>query len=238
MDETGDIDFNATLAAAALRQSRNGTASLPLRPDREDLYRKRRHRSCRRLVIFAVDLSDSMGEGPQNRMGAALGAALALVRASYLSRDQVCLVTFRDTEARIAVPPTTSITLLRQRLKRLAVGGATPLADGLRKSLQVSRQARLKHSGIDPLLVMISDGEATSAITPGGDPVREALDAARELRREQIPAIIIDTSTGLKAPGIMPRMAEILGTGCHRLHALTAGEVLELIDRAALETEE
>jgi Mg-chelatase subunit ChlD len=179
-----------------------------------------------------------MGEGPQNRMGAALGAALALVRESYLSRDQVCLVTFRDNEARVAVPPTTSITLLRQRLKRLAIGGATPLADGLRKSLQVARQARLKHSGIDPLLVIISDGEATSAMTPGGDPVQEALDTVRELRRERIPAIMIDTSNGLKAPGIMPRMAEILGTGCHRLHALTAGKVLELIDRSAMETEE
>ncbi len=168
-------------------------------------------------------------------MGAALGSALALTRESYLNRDLVSLVTFRDTQARVVIPPTSSIFLVRQRLKRLAIGGATPLADGLRKALQVVRQARAKQVGIDPLLVVISDGEATSAIIPGGDPVQDAFDAASELHREGIPAIMIDTSTGLKIPGIMPPLAKIFATSCHKLHNLTTGKVLELIDRSEVE---
>jgi magnesium chelatase subunit D len=145
-------------------------------------------------------------------------------------------VTFRDVQAQVAVPPTSSVYLVRQRLKRLAIGGATPLADGLSKALQVIRQARVKQAGIDPLLVVISDGAATAPATPGGDPVQEAFDMANLLHREGIPAIIIDTSTGLQNPGIMPDLAKRLETTCHRLHHLTAGQVLELIDPS--ETEE
>ncbi len=174
-----------------------------------------------------------MGDGPRNRIGAALGSALSLAGESYLNRDQVCLVTFRDTGAQVLVPPTNSITLLRQRLRRVAIGGATPLAAGLYKVLQVVRQSRAKSPGSQPLLVLISDGEATSSIKPGAEPLEEAMDAARQLHREQIPAILIDTSSHLKAGSCMPRLTDIFETACNRLHLLTAGKVLELIDRSA-----
>jgi magnesium chelatase subunit D len=226
------IDVSATLAAVAQRQIRTGEPSLPLRPSLDDLQCKVYQRSRRRLIVFALDLSDSMGDGLQNRMGAALGAALTLTRESYLNRDLVSLVTFRDNAARVIVPPTGSVYLVRQQLKRLAIGGATPLGDGLRKSLQVIRQSRVKLPGIAPLLVVISDGEATSPAHPGGDPIEEAVAAARALQREDIPAIMIDTSSGLNKTGIMPRLAEILGTRCHHLQSLTAGKVLALIDRS------
>lgn len=230
--DTNAIDVGSTLAATAIRQGSDGSPALPLRPVREDLHGKVHQALRRRLVVFAVDLSDSMGAGPQSRLGAALGAALALTRESYLNRDQVSLVTFRDTAAQVVVPPTGSIYLVRRRLKKLAIGGATPLADGLGKALQVIRQARVKYSGIDPLLVLISDGEATSAIRPDGDPVAEALEAAKALHREQIPAILIDTSNSVKSVGIMPRLAEILAVPCRRVHALNASRLLDLIDRS------
>lgn len=214
----------------ATRQALAGDARLPLHPRWTDLQNKIHQRLRKRLVVFAVDLSDSMGDGPQDRMSAALGAALALAGESYRSRDMVSLITFREQTAAVIVAPTGNINLVRQQLKKVAIGGATPLADGLTKVLQVIRQARTKHPGIAPLLVLISDGEPTAPVSRGGDPVRETLDVANQLRRELIPAIMIDTSSSLGRPGIMPRLAEIMASRCHRLHAPTAGRVLELID--------
>ncbi|HKL27397.1 MAG TPA: VWA domain-containing protein [Desulfuromonadales bacterium] len=226
----GGIDVSATLAAAAVRQALDGRRNLPLQPTRHDLWRRVHRKSHRRLVILAVDLSDSMAEGPKTRMSAALGAALSLTAESYLNRDLVSVVTFRDRQARVLVPPTASVYLVRRRLQRVTVGGATPLADGLLTSLRIIGQMRVKHPGIEPLLVLVSDGEATCALRSEGDPAADALQAARSLRRQGCRTVLIDTSIEPKSSNLMPRIAEILAVGRHRLHHITAGRLLDLLD--------
>jgi len=121
-----------------------------LRP--EELRLKLRQLRPHRLVVFAVDTSDSMGDGPEAGMRAALGAALALAGEAYLNRDLVSLVTFRGETAQTLVPPTNSVARLRRSLGRLPVGGATPLAAGIRQARQVIRQARAREPGLDSLL--------------------------------------------------------------------------------------
>lgn len=200
-----------------------------LRPLPADLQQKVFQRTRRRLVVLAVDLSDSMGDGPNHRMSAALGTALTLAQQSYLNRDQVSLVTFRDQAARVVIPPTGSVTLVRRKLGKLAIGGATPLADGLLTALQVIRQAQGKQSGLEPLLVLLSDGEATAPRAPGGDPTREAMEAAGRIRQAKVPVLLIDTSIGLQTSSMMPQLADFFATRRHRLQSLTAGQVLELI---------
>ncbi len=218
------------MSRAAARQRFTNPPVSSLRPLPTDLRQKVFQRTRRRLVVLAVDLSDSMGDGPSNRMSAALGTALALAHQSYLNRNQVSLVTFRDQVAQVVFPPTGSVTLVRRKLGRLAIGGATPLADGLLTSLRVIRQAQGKHPGLEPLLVLLSDGEATAAKAPGGDPVREAMEAAGKIRQARIPVLLIDTSLGLQKSSLMPQLADFFATHRHRLHSLTAGQVLELID--------
>ena len=216
--------------AAVLRQTPNNRQVLPLRPTPHDLWHKVHRASHRRLVILAVDLSDSMAEGPKMRMRAALGAALSLTAESYLRRDLVSVVTFREQRARVPVPPTASLLLVRRNLQKVHIGGATPLADGLATSLRIVRQVSIKHPGIEPLLVLISDGEATCALQAGGDPAADALHEVRRLQRQGVQMVLIDTSTQPAAANLMPRIAEILATRRHRLHHLTAGRLLDLID--------
>lgn len=163
-------------------------------------------------------------------MRAALGAALSLTAASYLKRDLVSVVTFRDRRAQVLVPPTTSLHLVRRNLQKVRIGGATPLADGLATSLRIIRQVSIKHPGIEPLLVLISDGEATCALQEGGDPAADALHEVRRLRRQGLQTVLIDTSIQPAAANLMPRIAEILAVRRHRLHHLTAGRLLDLID--------
>jgi magnesium chelatase subunit D len=195
-----------------------------------DLYCQKRLRRHHRLVVFVVDTSDSMGDGPLANMSAALGAAMAVARDTYLNRDMVSLVTFRGQDAQTLVPPTTSIHLLRQSLSRLPVGGATPLSAGLQQAKQVINQCCGKDPNLEVLLVLISDGEATVSEHPGNDPQQECLTTAQQLDRQQVTALIIDTRRGTSGPGFMQRLAKAFKVPCHHVQHLQADKVFELIN--------
>jgi len=67
----------------------------------------------------------------------------------------------------------------------------------------LERQRRRVRDSL-PLLVLITDGRAN--FSRGGDPVEEALRAARRVAEAHIPAVVIDTerqfvSLGLGGPG-------------------------------------
>ncbi len=198
----------------------------------EDLHLQVRYRPGRRLVVFVIDTSDSMGDGPTARITAALGASLTLVSRAYLNRDQVCLITFRDQTARLVVSPTASVALVRQEMQHLPVGGATPLAAGLQKAREVIRQARLKDQGVAPLLVLISDGEATVPLDPGAEPNAEALALAKRMYQEKIPALLIDTLESRKRQNLMPQLARALGVECRHIQDLRSEQVLQLIEQS------
>jgi magnesium chelatase subunit D len=186
-------------------------------------------------VLFAVDASDSMGDGPETRMAAALGAATALARRAYLNRDQVALVTFRDRAATLSVPITSSVQRVRDRLRQLTVGGATPLADGLRLARDIFRQARRKDPTLDAVLVLISDGEATVALQRGGDPCADALEIAGQLRQDGVASVLIDTGSAAGRARLLPRLAAALDGHCRRLQELSGGDILHLLDIATPE---
>jgi len=224
------LDLGRTLNHAIIRQVRSPGSHPGLRLTEEDLHLQVRSRQSRRLVVFVIDTSDSMGDGPTARISAALGASIALAANSYLNRDQVCLVTFRDREAQIVVPPTNSVTKLRQQLQSLPIGGATPLAAGLKKARQLILQARIKSPAVEPLMVLLSDGEATVALENGGDPTEEVLSIARQMHQEKIRALIIDTNASYNHLSLMPRLAQALGSVYQQIHELRSGEVLQLIE--------
>jgi len=215
------------------RNLADGAAALPLRPAAADWHHQRFAQRPRRLVLFAVDVSDSMGDGPETRMAAALGAAVAFARRAYLHRDQVALITFRDRAAALTVPPTGSVRRVRDRLSQLAVGGATPLADALRLARDTIRRARRRDPELDAVLVLVSDGEATVPLRRNGDPFADALAIARQLRRDGVASILIDTGTAAPQQRRLPHLAEILGGPCRRLRELTARDILELLDTPA-----
>jgi len=195
-----------------------------------DLHLQLRSQRPRRLTVFAIDTSDSMGDSPTVRMSAALGAIAALASRAYLNREQVCLITFRDRHAQVAVPPTDSVMRIRQQLNRLPVGGATPLAAGLQKAGQVINQARRKDRAVEVLLVLVSDGEATMPLHANADPVHEALEIALQLGQQGVPALVIDTAPGDRHRNNMQRIAEALGTSCQHIYNLQASQILQLIE--------
>ena len=81
------------------------------------------------LVIFVVDAS---GRWPRaTGCPAVSGATLSLLRDAYQRRDKVAVITFRQQDAQLLLPPTSSVHIASRRLARFDTGGKTPLAQGL-----------------------------------------------------------------------------------------------------------
>ena len=150
----------ATVRAATVRAAtvRGATPRIRLAPaDLREAVREGREGN---LVLFAVDASGSMAA--RQRMRAVKGAVLSLLLDAYQRRDKVGLVTFRGAGAELALPPTSSVEAAARRLAGLPAGGRTPLAAGLARAARVLAAERLRDPRRRALLVVVTDGRATS----------------------------------------------------------------------------
>ncbi len=223
-----EVALEASLRAAARRSGSLGRVLAA------DLHKKIRRRWRYPLIVFLVDASESMGEGAVARMAAAKGAVLALLRAAYIERCRVALVAFRGEWAEILLPPTRSIALARERLRRLPIGGATPLADGLWSAWRLIRRERARFPGARPLLVVISDGEANVPLEPGRKVIEEVLDIAARMSSEGIPALVIDSCPPDGRHQEMARLARAFGGEVRHLERPRSSQVLELLREKGL----
>ena len=134
-----DLAFDATIRTAAPFQRRRAAEraerKLAFVVKRQDLQKKVRVRRAANLVLFVVDASWSMAAA--ERMEATKGAILSLLHDAYQRRDQVGLVVFQREEARVVLPPTSSVELAQQALRDIPVGGKTPLSAGLLAAYRV-----------------------------------------------------------------------------------------------------
>lgn len=159
---------------------------------REDIRLVRFKAPTERTAIFAVDAS---GSAALARLAEAKGAVEILLSECYVRRDTVALIAFRGSAAEIVLPPTNALARARRALAGLPGGGGTPLASALdlvgKLADQVARRGRT------PIAVLLTDGRANVARdgTPGRPKAEEdALAAARQLRMQRLPAILIDTA--------------------------------------------
>ncbi len=181
-------------------------------------HRQRKIRT-RNLIIFLVDASGSMAA--QTRMQTAKGAIASLLEDSYQKRDAVALVAFRGESAIEILPPTRSQIFAYRRLAELPTGGRTPLAAGLEKARQIiERQAR-KGERVQPFLVLVSDGRATS---PDKNAFESAIMEAANLQKLNVRGLCIDTEAGRLRFGNTGKIAEILGADCVHINDLPTKE--------------
>lgn len=170
--EGGRVALDATLRAAALSRAVHGTG-FHVAP--EALRFKRYRSRSGTLFIFVVDTSGSMA---LNRIEQAKGALVQLLRRSYVNRDRVALLVFRAAGSELLLPPSSSVSRARALLDALPVGGATPLASGLLRALEVARRAASSESR-RVRLVVFTDGRANVPLT-------EKVDKDGTARRERI----------------------------------------------------
>jgi magnesium chelatase subunit D len=216
-----DLALAATVRAAAPHQRARGRVGQGLVLRREDLRENVREGREGNLVLFVVDASGSMAA--RRRMSAVKGAVLSLLSDAYQRRDKVGLVSFWGEEAGVLLPPTSSVELATSRLAGLPTGGRTPLAAGLERAAEVLERERLREKERRPLLVLLTDGRATTGPDPRG--------AASRLRRLGVASIVVDTEEGYVRLGMARTVAEAMGARCMQLEELQAGSLVALVDR-------
>jgi len=227
------LHLPATVRAAAVRGATApstradapaaGAASPLLRPGPADLREAVREGREGNLVLFAVDASGSMAA--RQRMRAVKGAVLSLLLDAYQRRDKVGLVTFRGTGAEVALPPTSSVEAAARRLASLATGGRTPLAAGLARAARVLAAERLRDPRRRALLVVVTDGRATS----GSD-----ADLARAAAMLTGPglagtaSVVVDCEASVLRLGLAGRLAVQLGATLLGMDEIEAGVARQL----------
>lgn len=209
----------ATLLATVGRQQ---GAGLP-RPRPEDVRRAVREGREGNLVIFVVDASGSMAA--RDRMSAVTGATLSLLRDAYQRRDKVAVITFRQQDAQVLLPPTTSVHIASRRLARFDTGGKTPLAQGLLAARDLVIREKARDRARRSLVVVLTDGRATG----GPDPLGRTRQAAAALAAEGAAAVVVDCETSFVRLGLAAQLAEQLGSPAVRLEELRAAELTRLV---------
>ncbi len=226
VDGTG-LHLVDTLTTAAPHQAARGRTGSGLKLVPGDLRKAVREGKESNLVLFVVDASGSMAA--RQRMSAVSGAVISLLRDAYQRRDKVGVVTFRGNRAEVALPPTTSVDAAATRLKKMRTGGRTPLADGLLKAHRVLEVERLRDPRKRPLVVLLTDGRATSSGL-GGDPMKDALKAAALLAQTAV--VVVDCEQGHIRLGLAQKIAEALAGTCVKLDQLSADHLAGVV-RAA-----
>lgn len=217
---SADVALDATIRAAAPHQkSREG--DMAVRIERDDLRNKVRKRRVGASIVFCVDASGSMGAS--SRMHAAKSAVLDLLVDAYQRRDRVGVVSFRGDDAELLLAPTGSVELAQLKLKELATGGATPLAHGILKSLDVLSAETRRNDQAVPWLVLITDGRANVGIA-GGLGSEDARAAAAKVRDSRIKSMVIDTNTSIGS-GAARELARITGGEYVRLGSFAGTEI-------------
>jgi magnesium chelatase subunit D len=231
-DRPFSLHLPATIRAAALR-GRHGPApdariAQPAQARRvimapADLREAVREGREGNLVLFAVDASGSMAA--RQRMRAVKGAVLSLLLDAYQRRDKVGLVTFRGTEAEVALPPTSSVEAAARRLTSLATGGRTPLAAGLARAARVLAAERLRDPRRRALLVVVTDGRATS----GSDAdLARAVALLTGTGLAGTASVVVDCEASVVRLGLAGRLAAQLGATLLGMDELEVGVARQL----------
>ncbi|HHI30595.1 magnesium chelatase [Methanosarcinales archaeon ex4572_44] len=222
-----DVAFDATIRAACgnpRRDRNNGERAVTLHPS--DIREKVRERKIGNTILFVVDASGSMGV--KERMVAAKGAILSLLKDAYIRRDRVGLVTFRNDRADLLLTPTSSVELAEKLLVELPTGGKTPLSHGILKGHELLKHELLKNTNTSPLMVLISDGRANVSIS-GKNPIEETKELATSIVDDKIGTVLIDTTEGLLDLGTARELADAFKARYFKLDEINADTIASSI---------
>lgn len=215
-----ELAIEATVRQAVLRDPEAA------RLTRDDLHQQVRSGRSGTFLLLVVDASGSMSAS--RRMEAVKGAVLSLLTDAYQQRDTVAVVAFRGLEAHVLLPPTRSVAVAEQALRALPTGGRTPLPHALQLATQLLEQA--DHAGgLQPLLVLLSDGKANVPLPGGGDANQQTRQLAGQLRARSVPTLVLDTDNSYLRLGKAEALAAALGAQYLPLDELSAAALTNAI---------
>ncbi|WP_253272587.1 magnesium chelatase subunit D family protein [Arsenicicoccus sp. oral taxon 190] len=216
------ISLTGTVLSAASRVVAGRVAGDPLGLHPGDLRRSVRRGKEGNLVVFVVDTSGSMGA--RQRIREVKTACVSLLLDAYQRRDKVAVLTFAGKRADLVLPPTTSVELAERLLAQVPTGGRTPLAEGLTAAYELVRRERAKDSHRRALLVVLTDGRASSG---GRQAIPRAHRVADGIAHAGIAAVVVDceeSRAGFRL-GLARDLAQHLGAEHLDLRQLAAEQL-------------
>ena len=224
--KTADIAFDATLRAAAPYQKWREKNGLALAIRSEDIRSKVREKRTGNIFLFAVDASGSMGA--RERMKTVKGVILKILLEAYQKRDRVGMIAFRKNQAEVLLPVTKSVDFAQKKLATMPTGGKTPLAKGLSKAEEVLDMIYRQDPTQDPVLIVITDGRATTPLVDGGDATKEAMNEAERIAKRKLPVAVIDTENGFVKLGLAKKLAHKMDASYFRVDKLSEDSLLRV----------
>lgn len=228
-EREGTVHLFATVRQAALRQALH-EPSRGTSPERVGLVvapRDLRHARIMgresNLVLFCVDASGSMAA--RRRMTEVKTAVLSLLLDAYERRDKVGLVTFRGDGAQLVLPPTSSVDRAAALLADIPHGGRTPVAEGLTEAATTIRLERLRDPHRRPLLVLVTDGRATS----GERALERAMSIADAWPTLDVETIVVDCESGRFRLGLAGKLATRMRARHVPLESVSAAGLIDAI---------
>lgn len=206
------IAVAATLRALAgliAPESRGGQGFTPV--EKSALRFKRFAKKQGTLFIFAIDASGSMAT---RRIALAKRVMLDRLRQSYVNRDEVAIVSFRGNSAELVLPPSRSILRARRVVDSLTMGGATPLAAGLKAIVALLNSPRVDRERA--VVLLFTDGHANVPLLSTEGLSREhMIDSeirrlAVAIQRSRARVVVVDTQQRFEASDETMYLAEIL----------------------------
>lgn len=229
--KTSDIAFDATLRAAAPYQKARPSNGCAVVIRKDDLRSKIREKRTGNIFLFVVDASGSMGA--RERMKTVKGVIFKILLDAYQKRDRVGMVAFRKNQAEVILPVTRSVDFAQKKLASMPTGGKTPLAKGLLKAEDVLDMLYRQDANQDPVMILITDGRATSPLNKGTNPVTDALEEAKRIGRRNIPVAVIDTESGFIKLGLAKKLAKAMGASYFQVDKISEDQLLHIWRTAA-----
>ena len=202
LPEFREIDVPASVRSAALhRTSVEGKLSI----SDGDLRLKRFRRKKQVSILFLVDASRS--QGSKERLSFAKSAVLSILEQVYSDRDRAGMAVFGNRKAELVLPLTKSVEFAAGRMEELKTKGNTPLAMGIRKAIEVLEREKRKNPEEPGILVILTDGKANFD-TREGQPSKLVLEAAGQLKKKELPVLVIDTENSIFGMGMAETLAD------------------------------
>ena len=224
--KTSDIAFDATLRAAAPYQKARPSNGCAVVIHKDDLRSKVREKRTGNIFLFVVDASGSMGA--RERMKTVKGVIFKILLDAYQKRDRVGMIAFRKKQAEVLLPVTRSVDFAQKKLASMPTGGKTPLASGLLKAEDVLDMLYCQDANQDPVVILITDGRATSPLNKGTNPVTDAMEEAKRIGKRGLPVAVIDTESGFIKLGLAKKLAKEMGASYFQVDKISEDQLLHI----------
>ena len=224
--KTSDIAFDATLRAAAPYQKARPSNGCAVVIRKDDLRSKVREKRTGNIFLFVVDASGSMGA--RERMKTVKGVIFKILLDAYQKRDRVGMIAFRKKQAEVLLPVTRSVDFAQKKLATMPTGGKTPLAKGLLKAEDVLDMLYRQDANQDPVVILITDGRATSPLNKGTNPVTDAMEEAKRIGKRGLPVAVIDTESGFIKLGLAKKLAKEMGASYFPVDKISEDQLLHI----------